>query len=243
MCTVTYLPLGDNRFMLTSNRDEQAVRPPALPPDLYEVNGIHIMFPKDTLANGTWIASAENGFSLVLLNGAFESHLPQPPYRRSRGLMLLDFFNFNDVKKFASDYNFSGIQPFTLLILNESNKLTMSELRWDGENLHFSEPDALQSRIWSSATLYPAAVQLAREQWFAEWLAKHPAPDLEDVLHFHHFGGSGDVANDLLMHRPGVFTVSITVVSNRDGDTEMNYEDLIQNHVQTLRPDYAHLQF
>jgi len=39
MCTVTYLPLADNRFILTSNRDEGVMRKPALMPEVYEIAG------------------------------------------------------------------------------------------------------------------------------------------------------------------------------------------------------------
>ena len=39
MCTVTFLPLGNTDFILTSNRDEQRLRE-TLPPKIYEEDGI-----------------------------------------------------------------------------------------------------------------------------------------------------------------------------------------------------------
>ncbi|MGL1516781.1 NRDE family protein, partial [Vibrio parahaemolyticus] len=49
-------------------------------------------FPKDPDGGGTWIALKENGDVAILLNGAFENHIPAYPYRRSRGLIFLDIF-------------------------------------------------------------------------------------------------------------------------------------------------------
>ena len=60
MCTVTYLPLQDNGFILTSNRDEAIVRKISLPPAKYTINNTSVFFPKDQEANGTWIATSSN---------------------------------------------------------------------------------------------------------------------------------------------------------------------------------------
>ena len=49
MCTVTYLPLGNNNFILTSNRDEAPSRK-TTPPKLYEEDGVKLTYPKDELA-------------------------------------------------------------------------------------------------------------------------------------------------------------------------------------------------
>src|SRR5258708_172671 len=89
MCTVTYIPARDG-FFLTSNRDENSGRPPAVPPFLYPMKTGSILFPRDAQAGGSWFAVHENGNALVLLNGALTRHQPAPPYRRSRGLILLE---------------------------------------------------------------------------------------------------------------------------------------------------------
>ena len=96
MCTVTYLPLAQGYF-LTSNRDEKSIRKKALQPSKFETGSGILLFPKDADANGTWIAAHDRGESVVLLNGAFESHVSNPPYERSRGLVLLDLFESSSV--------------------------------------------------------------------------------------------------------------------------------------------------
>ena len=238
MCTVTFLPLGGQRFILASNRDESRLRPSALPPQPYREGPVLAVYPKDTEAQGTWIASADNGYTLVLLNGAFEAHLRQPPYRRSRGLMVLDFFRFNDVQHFARTYDFTGIEPFTLLVLKEGELLEMNELRWDAGQLPLTEVDTSRPHVWSSVTLYPAPVRRQREQWFARWLEGRPEPELDDILQFHRFGGTGDTTNDVRMRRSEVFTVSITAVTNLNGPVEMLYEDLINHATTSLKAVY-----
>src|SRR5258708_5525570 len=137
MCTVTFLPLNETEFVLTSNRDEKSVRKPALQPSLYQVHNALVVFPKDQQAEGTWIASSGIPFTLCLLNGAFERHVSKKNYRISRGLMLLDFFHFNNVDVFLDEYNFEGIEPFTLLLLDtRKRKLELTEARWDGTKIY-----------------------------------------------------------------------------------------------------------
>jgi len=78
MCTVTYIKTATG-FLLTSTRDEQAVRP-TLAPKKYSVNGIDLVYPKDELAGGTWIAANNSGRYACLLNGAYKKHLRQANY-------------------------------------------------------------------------------------------------------------------------------------------------------------------
>ncbi len=133
MCTVTYLPLPSAGFVLTSTRDERSIRKAAIPPREYDVHGGMVFYPKDPDAGGTWIASAVSGYSLCLLNGGFKIHESRPPYRLSRGLVLLDFYKYNNVASFRDHYDFKGIEPFTLLILGHPQR-SLDELRWDGQS-------------------------------------------------------------------------------------------------------------
>ena len=62
--------------------------------------GEKIIFPKDPKAGGTWYAIDEFGTILVLLNGADEKHKVQLPYRKSRGLIVLDIISSGSPKDF-----------------------------------------------------------------------------------------------------------------------------------------------
>ncbi|MBK9489945.1 MAG: NRDE family protein [Haliscomenobacter sp.] len=87
MCTVTYVSPAPGQFILTSNRDEAPSRG-ATRLVVEEKEGKRLIFPQDPAAGGTWIAAASNQRMVCLLNGAFEAHNRQTPYRLSRGIMV-----------------------------------------------------------------------------------------------------------------------------------------------------------
>jgi hypothetical protein len=220
MCTVTYLPLGGQAFVLTSSRDEYPGRQTSDRPERQQLGAHTVLFPRDGQAGGTWIAASE-GATLCLLNGAYTRHDSRPPYRHSRGLVILHYFDYASTDAFLRDYPTAGLEPFTLLVRDGDG---LREMRWDGANRFTRSLDPDVPHLWASATLYePAAIQ-KRQQWFAGWLATHPAPDPVAIRHFHRTAGDGDPRNDLLMRRENVRTVSLTSVIHREGFPEMWYE-------------------
>lgn len=226
MCTVTYLPdPGLNKFILTSSRDEKYSRSAAFQPKLYLRNDIKLIYPKDPDAGGTWIAISSKGTIACLLNGAFEAHIPHPPYKKSRGLVLLDSFDFKNLEEFIETYSLESIEPFTIVFLSES---CFYELRWDGFKKYFKSLDCERPQIWSSATLYPEEIRLKRECWFKDWLSKESKISTESIRKFHHFGGDGDINNDIRVNRNNLlYTVSITSIEKQENKLNMIYEDLI----------------
>jgi len=243
MCTVSYLPLHGEGFIITSTRDEKSLRKPALPPEKYNIHDGPVYFPRDTDAGGTWIASSPGGHSLCLLNGGFIFHESNPPYRRSRGLVLLDFYLYNDVAGFRDQYDFKGIEPFTLLIRNVKGTGTGSadpqfdELRWDGKQVHHTPLNPELPAIWSSVTLYSDEVINQRKLWFEQWLAGHPEFTVGSAVDFHKTAGTGNIQNDILMNRDNmVRTVSITSILRDPLRYEYYYEDVInqQQHSDKL---------
>ncbi len=227
MCTVTYLPIQGG-FTLTHNRDEAPSR------SLFSIERQRtnrrdtLLFPRDAKAGGTWIVATQSGKTACLLNGAFLKHHRQPPYRRSRGLMLLDFFDLEQSDSFFEQYPLEGIEPFTLLFFQQGNVV---EFRWDGaERFHKNLPGNL-AHFWCSATLYPPEMQVRREKVFRDWLAsKAPgkAPDPLSLIKLHLSGSVGDPTNDFVMQREGrVQTVSVTQVVSRKNFVRMRYVDLL----------------
>jgi hypothetical protein len=177
-------------------------------PVMKEYNGKKIIYPADGDAGGTWIAMKENGDAVVLLNGAFICHNAEPPYRKSRGLILLDIFSEDRPSVAFTKAELQDIEPFTVVLL-ESNCLF--EFRWDGNEKFCRQLSINRPHIWSSSTLYDGLMIKKREQWFAKFLNENPQPTQKDVLSFHQFAGDGDKANDLLMTRSGIYTtVSVT---------------------------------
>jgi hypothetical protein len=223
MCTVTFIPAKD-RIFLTSNRDEKSWRKDAVPPTVYDFESGKILFPKDADAGGTWIAVHENGNAIVFLNGGFVIHQSMPPYRKSRGLILLDLIEG------ATPYNsflaikLTGIEPFTAIVWDDNQ---LFECRWDGQEKHCRQYDENLPHIWSSVTLYDEDVIQKRQSWFREWLRSKSVIERSDILHFHQFTGDGDKHNDLLMNREGkVFTVSVSSLCLQKNRGSIVYLDL-----------------
>lgn len=229
MCTVTYLPLPDNNYILTSNRDETPFRK-TLPPDRYSDNNPHLLYPKDTMAGGSWVCVSDHGRVVCLLNGAFTRHKRQLPYRKSRGLVVLESFEYRTMQEFDAQYNFDEIEPFTLVWIDEQG---LFEFRWDGREKYLKAMDRHAPHIWASATLYTETYIEKRRHWFAAWLKDHSTYEAKDILNFHVTGGEGDIYNDILMNREGlVQTVSITSIQHQTDSITLAYHDLLDDTVQ-----------
>jgi len=228
MCTVTFVPSG-NSVLLTSNRDEKSWRKQALPPKAYQHNDTTLIYPKDAEAGGTWIAVKDNGNAAVLLNGAFEKHISEPPYKKSRGMVFLEIVTEADPTGYFNSICLQGIEPFTLILFCSNN---LYEVRWNGTQKFSRHLNKNKAYIWSSATLYDAEIVQKREKWFAEWQSGNPAPTAKDVLLFHQFAGDGDAGNDLHMNRDGIMlTVSVTGISLQKNKALVQYLDLKNNMV------------
>ncbi len=224
MCTVTYFPTSRG-FILTHNRDEAPSRSPQV---LSRQKNSHrsMLFPRDSKAGGTWIISDNKGQTACLLNGAFIKHTHTPPYRRSRGLLLLDAWEAEKPDAFFETYNYEGIEPFTLLLFSASS---VREMRWDGGQQYDKNLPIDQPHFWCSATLYPAPMQERREQVFRQWLQQtNQQPTAEALLSLHRTGSVSDPENDFVMNRNNrVRTVSITQVAQQPQSTRMRYFDLL----------------
>jgi hypothetical protein len=223
MCTVSFVPVRE-KFIITSNRDEKITRKNAIRPQPSMYNGQELFYPKDGDAGGTWIVMKENGDAAVLLNGAFLCHTAEPPYRMSRGIILLEIFSTERPSVTFTKIDLSDIEPFTLVLL-ENNCLY--EFRWDGTEKYYRQLSINRSFIWSSSTLYDGFIVKKREHWFASFLNNHPTPTQQDIINFHRFTGDGDKKNDLLMTRDGLYkTVSITSILLTKDRASMKYLDI-----------------
>ncbi|MEO8255623.1 MAG: NRDE family protein, partial [Flavobacterium sp.] len=118
MCTVSFVCINDT-IIITSNRDEKIIRPSAIPPQSYTLNGKNIIYPKDQKAGGTWYVVDEKGTVLVLLNGADEKHEVKLPYRKSRGQIVLEIISSYSPKEFWDEIDLNNIEPFTLVLFQD----------------------------------------------------------------------------------------------------------------------------
>ena len=225
MCTVTYLPLGNNQFILTSNRDESPLRK-TIAPKKYNEQGVALVYPKDELAGGTWIGLSEKNRLVCLLNGGFEIHQSKGPYAMSRGLIVKKILSAENSVAWITNFIFDNIEPFTLVLVDWANSLATYELVWDGVTKHFTELEQAP-KIWSSSTLYTPKMSASRRAWFAAWLSENNTFQQQEILNFQTATDKGTPETSLKMKRNFVETVSVTSVKKEE-DIQLIYNDFLK---------------
>lgn len=225
MCTVSlvYNPEIQKNFILTSNRDE-AVSRRTTPPNVYDEKGIKMLYPKDLVGGGSWIGISENKRLICLLNGAFTTHNRQPPYRKSRGIVLKEFLEAGSFEDAVKNYDFQDIEPFTLIVVEWKYHLRFMELVWDGAQRHYRVLE-LKDHLWSSSPLYDNSMKQEREKWFRNF-QENADGSSQSIWDFHHTGGVGVKNIDIIMDRGFIKTQSITQVVKSNKEIKMIYEDL-----------------
>ncbi|MEX0996145.1 MAG: NRDE family protein [Flavobacteriaceae bacterium] len=231
MCTVTFIAKGNDDFILTSNRDELPERK-TLPPEVYEEEGVKLVYPKDAVAGGTWIGLSKKNRLINLLNGGFEPHTRKPHYRMSRGLVVKQLLTAEDAVLKIKHFDFEDIEPFTIILVDWSSSLKLYRLVWDGVKKHFKELN-LGTHIWSSSPLYSPKMKTKREQWLLDFL-DNKETSAERLLEFHHNAGEGNKEIDLQMDRCFIKTVSITQIVKNKNRVQMTYEDLKSGKINSI---------
>lgn len=225
MCTLTYIPTKEG-YIFTHNRDERSTRPTSKVFKTKKLGDRTIFYPEDLEAHGSWIAFSNDNTAACLLNGGAKTYTRKLPYRKSRGLVVLESFDFKNPNEFYKEYNFENIEPFTLLIRSGDG---LFQITHDEDETSLKQHDPQQTNIWSSTTLYTKEVRQKREKWFEEWLAQKPELNPVNIQTFHNSAGEGDSENDLIMSRWGILqTLSITQIATTKSSALLTYRDFIQ---------------
>lgn len=225
MCTVVFIP-GKNEHSFASVRDESPLRPKALEPNIYMSKNVKYVSTLDPLAGGTWIGANDYGNVIILLNGAFEKHVHQNNYIKSRGLIVKELlasempvidWNLMDLKQ---------IEPFTLVVWSSDN---LFELVWDGNEKFRKKMDASVAQIWSSSTLYNQNAKAIRKEKFQNWIAMKPPINKLSILNF--FNSYIENEDGFIMNRnEKVMTLSYSFIEYKNNDiSTLHYFDL-QNY-------------
>ncbi|MFD2551911.1 NRDE family protein [Bizionia sediminis] len=224
MCTVTFFPKANGQFIITSNRDELPSRQ-TVPPKLYNENGVVMLYPKDTVAGGSWIGLASTNRLACLLNGGFKPYKPASTYRLSRGLVVKKVLQASNLSVFLDTCNLQGIAPFTLILVDWNKILQVLELVWDGSQKHVRQVP-LKPTIWSSATLYTDEMKTDRQRWF-QIFNKKLDTSAEAIMAFHKTAGNTSKTHSVLLKRKHIETTSITQITYLQTDLKMHYTDLL----------------
>lgn len=231
MCTLTFIPLSTSNFVLTSTRDEAPDRD-TIAPALYQEKDTALLYPKDAVAGGTWIGASNNNRVICLLNGGFVAHKRAASYKMSRGVLVKKLLGATSVDKEVAEFDFMGIEPFTLIMISWGLSLQCKELVWDGNQLH-SKNLSLTPQIWSSSLLYTADAKKMREKWFNDFLKNTPFLTPAQMLKFHTTAGSKQDPNALIMDRGFVKSKSITQIVKLNHEVTMQYQDLETSLITT----------
>lgn len=236
MCTLTYIPLPDGQYVLTDNRDEHILRPMASFPSSFATSeGKQWWAPIDPQGGGTWIGSEAYVKTLCLLNGAFQSHIRKPSYRKSRGLIVKELLESSRPFITLQNMDLSGIEPFTLILVKHSPVLRIIEAVWDEAQLYIKDMDTASAHIWSSTPLYNPEQRMARQQLFNDFLAEKPSKlwSVNDAWDFHHNKEGLDASNAILMQRKLMRTMSTTSIW-MDKQWKMRYKDQLKEEEVTI---------
>lgn len=224
MCTVTYLPLSNTDFILTSSRDVPYARKKALIPKKIIEDDVELNYPKDGKAGGTWIGTSAKNRLICLLNGGFYYHTSRSNYNKSRGLIVKELLKVDLIKNGLKEIDLEGVEQFTLVIMDWNEELELYEFVWDGKKKHLKRMKQ-EPQIWSSSTLYDRSIKKMRNEWFENWQSENEFTQ-ENILEFHHNAGIGDPAIDIKMDRKVGGTVSITSVKKEGSEVSMRYESI-----------------
>jgi len=236
MCTVTYLPLNNNDFILTSSRDVPFSREKSLAPKKHIEDGVEIYYPKDGKAGGTWIGTSSKNRLICLLNGGFEYHTSRVYYKKSRGIIVKDLLKSDNIHSELQNINLVDVEQFTLTIVDWNNSLVLIEFVWDGKKKHIKKLPQ-KPHIWSSSTLYDESVKQLRRDWFANW-QKDNGFIQKNILEFHHNAGIGDTNIDVIMDRGLGGTVSITSIKKEQKNIIISYEDVLSSNKEVKVLEY-----
>ncbi|MDI9365176.1 MAG: NRDE family protein [Flavobacterium sp.] len=236
MCTVAFLPYN-NKFYFASLRDESPKREQALPPTIYNIDGIEILAPLDGLAGGTWVGASAFGNIVILLNGAFENHERADRYVMSRGVIVKNLLAQQQPVAAWQLIDLQNIEPFTLVVWQQQ---LLYELVWDGQQKHWQQLAITKPRIWSSSTLYNVAAKQQRKAAFQHWWATGPSVSKQSLLSF--FASRVDLQNGFLINRsPTMQTLSFTFLTQDAATTTCYYHNFLNATCSTKQLALKHL--
>ena len=215
MCTLSFVPLK-NGYVLTSNRDENLSRPhKILDKSLFKGKIDLYGHVDNSIGGGTSIATDKKGRSVCLLNGAYQKHKSQSSYKRNRGQLVLNAFEYSDFKYFTEKIFLKNIEPFTMLLAAPKQ---LQILVWDGYKKIDVRLSMAVPYLWSSSTQYSKEEHILKEDYFLQniRLAKN-SPN--EVLEIH---GKNE-QTPLRINHNKLRTTSITQIVHHKGKSTIAY--------------------
>jgi hypothetical protein len=226
MCTVSVVRAGSG-FRVVCNRDEQLVRPAALPPSVRRIGGRAALWPLDPMSGGTWIGVNDAGITMFVLNRTVAPAASGRSAATSRGTLvpeLLRHRRIEDVMRAAADLPLQRYEPFTLVAVSRSTAVWMTH---PGGHPTFQSAPVSQPLLFTSSSLGDDIVTPPRRQLFAR-LVERSATPLGGQLAFHRHTWPDRPNISVQMARRDAATVSRTLVDVTSDRIVMRYVSILR---------------
>lgn len=164
MCIVSIFSDEKGDFILTQNRDETCLRPTSKEVETKERYNQEFTGPVDLVSGGTWIYYSRK-YVACILNGAYRKHSHNPPYKMSRGLVILELLKYDSIDEFMDKIDLEGIEPFTMIMIDRL-KQEKKILVWDEIEKHKEDVSGEKLIVRSSSTLYTEEEKQEHKQFF-----------------------------------------------------------------------------
>jgi hypothetical protein len=219
MCTLSIISpsgCGPQGLRVVFSRDEERDRPAALAPrwrtlDRARLGVTRAIWPTDPRGGGTWIAAADSGLVLCLLNLNLEPRPMLPPALLSRGQIIPRLIEADGAAASIAaleQLDLDRFAPFRLVAIDAGSE-SMLIASWDRTQLTLSQRVKTPACLVSSG-LGDSKVQ-GRHDVFDEMVVQGGlTPDAQDRFHRHIWADHPELS--VLMSRPDARTVSITTV-------------------------------
>jgi hypothetical protein len=191
------------------SRDELRSRPEAERPAYRDTDRGRALWPRDPHGGGTWVAAADSGLTLALLNVNLGPHEPPNPAPRTRGELiprLIEEHSIAGVAGALREMPLDRYRPFRLVAISSEGVI---DARWDRrllvETARRLEPACFVSSGLGDHFVEPRLMlfeSMVRGVW--------PTPSVQDAFHRHVWPGHEDVS--VMMSRKNARTTSVTTV-------------------------------
>lgn len=216
MCTLSVISLK-NGYRVVCNRDESRGRPPATPPAWRSLPGsgsLRAIWPTDTQAGGTWIASGEHGLTLALLNLNLAGVAAPGRHAVSRGLVIPALLAQGHAEEAMNALRKLDLERFAAFRLVAIDRLESGErvleARWDRSALKVFAHDGAPACFASSGLGDELVVP--RLELFREMVVRPGASAAaQDLFHDHVWANRPEIS--VRMSRAEARTVSRTSVT------------------------------
>ena len=148
-------------------------------------------------------------------------------YRASRGSIIPEFLCSDSTDDFISNFDPSGLEPFTLIFVDEDKKIL--ELGWDENTFHFFDKSSDIPLIYSSATLYNSEICERRKSIFMSHIDNQI--DSSDIWKFHEKKGSDHGGFVNVDYNDEISTVAIGQIVVGDISV-FHYQSLLSNNIK-----------